>query len=188
MTDPEPIRSNPNIIWTIGHSNLPLEQFLHHLRDVELLADVRRFPHSPKFPHFNGEALQQVKDYRWFQDLGGRRREKGERHPAWRVAAFRAYAGYMETEPFRQALSALEEEARRRRSVVMCAEALWWRCHRRLISDALLVRGWRVVHLPQGRDHELSPMARLEADGRIVYDRACPDSPNPSSGRPFLSG
>jgi len=160
-----------NTIWTVGHSTLALDQFLEVIRDVELLADVRRFPHSPRYPHFNGEALQKVKAYRWFPDLGGRRREKGERHPAWRVAAFRAYAGYMETEPFRQALSALEEEARRRRTAVMCAEALWWRCHRRLISDALLVRGWRVIHLPQDRAHELSPMARVEDGGPIVYDR-----------------
>ena len=161
-----------NTIWTVGHSNLALDPFLEIVRDVELLADVRRFPHSPRYPHFNGDALQKVKDYRWFQDLGGRRHEKGERHPAWRVAAFRAYAGYMETDSFRQALSALEEEARRRRTAVMCAEALWWRCHRRLISDALLVRGWCVVHVPQEQAHELSPMARVEGDGRIVYDRA----------------
>jgi uncharacterized protein (DUF488 family) len=77
----------------------------------------------------------------------------------------------METDPFRQALAALEDEARRRRTAVMCAEALWWRCHRRLISDALLVRGWRVVHLPQGRAHELSPMARVEGDASLIYDR-----------------
>jgi len=159
-------------IWTVGHSNLALEPFLEGIRDVELLADVRRFPHSPRHPHFNGEALQKVKGYRWFQDLGGRRHEKGERHSAWRVDAFRAYAGYMETDPFRKALLALEEDARRRRTTMMCAEALWWRCHRRLISDALLVRGWRVVHLPQGTAHELSPMARVEGDGGIVYDRA----------------
>src|SRR5436190_7338580 len=97
------MESHPNTIWTVGHSTLGLEQFLDVIRDTELLADVRRFPHSPRYPHFNGEALQNVKAYRWFQDLGGRRREKGDRHPAWRVAAFRAYAGYMDTEPFRQA-------------------------------------------------------------------------------------
>jgi uncharacterized protein (DUF488 family) len=160
-----------NTIWTVGHSNLALDQFLEVVRDVELLADVRRFPHSPRYPHFNGDALGKVKAYRWFQDLGGRRHEKGERHPAWRVAAFRSYAGYMETDPFRQALSDLEDDARRRRTAVMCAEALWWRCHRRLISDALLIRGWRVVHVPQNCAHELSPMARVEDGGRIVYDQ-----------------
>jgi uncharacterized protein (DUF488 family) len=155
---------------------LDLEEFLKTVRDIELLADVRRFPYSPRFPHFNGDSLRKVKAYRWFENLGGRRREKAERHPAWRVPAFRAYAGYMETESFRQALSALEGEAHRRRTAVLCAEALWWRCHRRLISDALVVRGWRVVHLPQGRSHDLSPMARVEADGTLVYDRSAPDN------------
>lgn len=158
-------------LWTVGHSNLTLDRFLDVVRDIELLADVRRFPYSPRFPHFDGEALRQAKPCRWFEDLGGRRRGNGERHPAWRVAAFRAYAAYMETAPFRQALSALEEEAARQRTAILCAEALWWRCHRRLISDALLVRGWRVVHLPQGRDHELSPMARVDEAGGLRYDR-----------------
>jgi len=170
------VRSSPSkVIWTIGHSNLDLEEFLKSVRDIELLADVRRFPHSPRYPHFNGDNLRQVKEYRWFQDLGGRRREKSDRHPAWRVAAFRAYAGYMETESFRLALSVLEGEAHRRRTTILCAEALWWRCHRRLISDSLVVRGWRVVHLPQGRAHDLSPMARVDADGTLVYDRSTPD-------------
>ena len=159
-------------LWTAGHSTLALDPFLELIRDMELLADVRRYPSSRKFPHFNGPALSKVKPYRWFPELGGRRHEKGERHPAWRVAGFRAYAGYMETDAFRQALSALEGEARERRTVVMCAEALWWRCHRRLLSDALVVRGWQVLHLPDGKPHELSPMARIEGDGTLVYDRA----------------
>jgi uncharacterized protein (DUF488 family) len=132
---------------------------------------VRRFPASRKFPHFNGEALARVKPVRWFPELGGRRHEKGERHSAWRVAGFRAYAGYMETAAFRQALAALEQEAAARRAAILCAEALWWRCHRRLISDALLVRGWRVLHLPGEKPHELSPMARVE-EGTLVYDRS----------------
>lgn len=139
---------------------------------MELLADVRRYPSSHKHPHFNGPSLAKAMPYRWFPELGGRRREKGERHSAWRVAGFRAYAAYMETETFRQALSELEREARDRRTVVTCAEALWWRCHRRLISDALVVRGWRVVHLPGGKPHELSPIARIEGDGILVYDRS----------------
>ena len=159
-------------IWTAGHSNLALDPFLDLIRDMDLLADVRRYPSSRKHPHFNGPALAKVKPYRWFPELGGRRHEKGERHAAWRVAAFRAYAEYMESEAFRQALAALETEAGSRRTVVVCAEALWWRCHRRLISDALVVRGWRVLHLPEGKPHELSPMARIEGDGTLVYDRS----------------
>jgi uncharacterized protein (DUF488 family) len=164
--------ASAKVLWTVGHSNLNLDQFLTVVQDIDLLADVRRFPYSPRYPHFNGDSLQKVKGYRWFEDLGGRRQGKGERHSAWHVAAFRAYAGYMETDDFRQALSVLEEEAAGRRTAVMCAEALWWRCHRRLISDALVVRGWRVVHLPRGGTHDLSPMARVDAEGRIVYDRA----------------
>jgi uncharacterized protein (DUF488 family) len=180
MALPEVDSAKSKVIWTAGHSNLDLEPFLMRVREAELLADVRRFPHSPRYPHFNGDRLRKVKDYRWFEDLGGRRQEKGERHTAWRVAAFRAYAGYMETESFRQALSLLEVEAGRRRTAVLCAEALWWRCHRRLISDALVVRGWRVIHLPQGRDHELSPFARVDQNGVLVYDRAAAD-PRPKA-------
>jgi len=165
-----PGRSPLKLLWTVGHSNLELDPFLSLVREIELLADVRRFPYSPRFPHFNGDNLRKAKPYRWFEELGGRRREKGDRHPAWRAAAFRAYAGYMETESFRRALSDLEAEASRRPTAILCAEALWWRCHRRLISDALVVRGWQVLHLPQGRAHELSPMARVDADGVLVYD------------------
>jgi len=155
----------------VGHSNLPLEEFLELVREIDVLADVRRFPASRKFPYFNGDALARVKPVRWFPELGGRRHDPGERHPSWRVAGFRAYAGYMETEAFRLALSALEQEAAAHRTAILCAEALWWRCHRRLISDALRVRGWQVLHLPGGKPHELSPMARIEGDGTLVYDQ-----------------
>jgi uncharacterized protein (DUF488 family) len=158
-------------IWTVGHSNVGLDTFLATVADIDLLADVRSFPHSPRFPYFDGEALQRTKPYRWYPALGGRRHDAGNRHVGWRVASFRAYAAYMETEPFRQALSDLEGEARRKRTAMMCAELLWWRCHRRLISDVLVVRGWRVIHLPGGEAHELCPFARVESDGTVVYDR-----------------
>src|SRR5262249_16874182 len=122
MGDPEVENANAKVLWTVGHSNLALDQFLTVVRDIDLLADVRRFPYSPRYPHFNGDALPKVKEIRWFEDLGGRRQGKGERHQAWRVAAFRAYAGYMETESFRRALADLEEEAGRRRTAILCAE------------------------------------------------------------------
>jgi uncharacterized protein (DUF488 family) len=160
-------------IWTVGHSNLSLEAFLEEVREIELLADVRRFPSSRKFPYFSGESLKQRKGYQWFEGLGGRRQGKHHRHVAWRVAAFGAYAAYMESEAFRQALSVLEQAALRQRTALLCAEALWWRCHRRLISDALVIRGWLVLHLPGGRAHPLSPIARLEGD-TLVYDRTEP--------------
>ena len=165
-------------IWTVGHSNLRLEAFLDLVREMDLLADVRRYPASAKSPHFSGASLAKVKAYQWFPDLGGRRRGKGERHPAWRVAGFRAYAEYMETDPFRRALSTLERESTDHRTAILCAEALWWRCHRRLISDALVVRGWQVLHLPEGRPHGVTPFARIEDDGTLVYDRTGSDSPH----------
>jgi len=176
----------PKTIWTIGHSILPLDAFLERVADIDLIADVRRFPRSARYPHFNGDAIAAAKDYRWFEDLGGRRTGPGERHRAWRVAAFRAYAAYMETEPFQRALDRLEELARGRRTAVLCAEALWWRCHRRLISDALVVRGWTVLHLPRGEEHGLSPMARVEAKGMLVYDgeETASSASRRASGRP----
>jgi uncharacterized protein (DUF488 family) len=173
-------------IWTIGHSTLPLDAFLERVADIDLIADVRRFPRSTRHPRFNGDAIASVKEYRWFEELGGRRTGPGGRHSAWRVAAFRAYAAYMETEAFQEALARLEGIARSRRTAVLCAEALWWRCHRRLISDALVARGWTVVHLPRGEEHQLSPMARVEANGMLVYDVDEPaKSASPrASGRP----
>ena len=171
--------SDSKTLWTVGHSNLGLEDFLREVADIELIADVRRFPHSRSHPHFDGEQIRRHKGYRWFEGLGGRRGGNRERHIAWRVASFGAYAAYMETEPFRRELAALEGEAAARRTALLCAEALWWKCHRRLISDALVVRGWRVLHLPGGRNHELSPMARLEDGGILVYDRT-PPGPAPS--------
>ncbi|MBV8879535.1 MAG: DUF488 domain-containing protein [Planctomycetaceae bacterium] len=157
-------------IWTIGHSTLSLEEFLERVSDIDLIADVRRFPRSTRHPHFNGDALAAVKEYRWFEGLGGRRSGGGERHPAWRVPAFRAYAAYMETEPFRRALAELEAVAGKQRTAILCAEALWWRCHRRLLSDALVARGWTVLHLPRGEAHRLSPMARVDRNGMLIYD------------------
>lgn len=158
-------------LWTAGHSTLTLEKFLDLVRGAELLADIRSYPGSRRFPHFNRESLQALPPYRWMPDLGGRRRDPGDRHPAWRVAAFASYAAYMETEKFRQALSLLEREAQARRTTIFCSEALWWRCHRRLVSDALVARGWRVLHLPGETPHVLSPMARIDRDGTLIYDR-----------------
>ncbi len=161
----------PKTIWTAGHSTKSLEEFLDLVRDIDLIVDIRQYPRSRRYPHFNQEVLSQAKPYEWLKDLGGRRHGPGERHTAWRVAAFRSYAGYMETEPFKKALARLEELASQQRTSYFCAEALWWRCHRRLVSDALVARGWTVLHLPSEQPHVLSPMARLESDGTLVYDQ-----------------
>ena len=171
-------------IWSVGHSTRTLEEFLGIVSGIDLIVDIRQYPRSRRYPHFNGAELEKVKPYRWIQDLGGRRRDRGTRHTAWRVAAFRSYAGYMETEPFRTGLARLEELASAQRVAFFCAEALWWRCHRRLLSDALVTRGWEVLHLPDGERHVRSPMARVEEDGTLVYDVAASPAARPSSVRP----
>ena len=156
-------------LWTVGHSTLALEEFLERVKDVDVLADIRRFPASKRHPHFSGESLARVKPYRWFEALGGRRSGGGERHPALRNAAFRAYAGHMETAPFRAALAELETLAREKRTALLCAEAVWFRCHRMILSDLLLARGWTVLHLPGEKPHRLTDGARPTPDG-VVYD------------------
>jgi uncharacterized protein (DUF488 family) len=128
-------------------------------------------------PHFSKEALERSLreegiDYLHLKELGGRRKpQAGSPNLGWRSEGFRGYADHMGTEKFDQALELLTAVARERRSALMCAEALWWRCHRRLISDALLLRGWRVCHIGSGgkvEDHELTPFATVTG-GRITY-------------------
>jgi uncharacterized protein (DUF488 family) len=143
-----------------------------------VVADVRRFPGSRRNPQFGAEALAAalaeagVGYERFGEELGGRRSERaGSPNDGWRVAGFRAYADHTASEPFRRGLARLEELARARRTAVMCAEADWRRCHRRLIADALLAGGWRVRHIG-GRggllDHEL-PAFAVVAEGRVGY-------------------
>ena len=166
-------------IATIGHSTHSLDRFLEllALHGVEALADVRRFPGSRRMPHFSAESLAQELPrhgirYLPMKALGGRRdAHPGSPNTGWRVAGFRGYADYMETPEFAAGLAQLEAEADAQRTAVMCAEGLWWRCHRRLIADALLVRGRQVIHIgPDGRTspHELTPFAVVE-DGRLTY-------------------
>ena len=156
-------------IWTVGHSTLPLEDFLEVVADVDVLADVRRFPASRRHPHFSGESLAKAKPYRWFEALGGRRSGDGGRHTALRAKAFRAYAAWAETPEFLRALEDLERLAAGRRTAVLCAEAVWFRCHRMILSDILTARGWDVRHLPGGKPHRLTKGARPTSDG-VVYD------------------
>ncbi|MGH7948196.1 MAG: DUF488 family protein, partial [Candidatus Binataceae bacterium] len=149
------------IVFTIGHSNHPLERFLELLamHEIAVLADVRSFPGSRKWPHFGREMLLErlaraEVEYHWTPELGGRRKSERalSRHTAWTVAAFRAYADYTETTEFETGLEGLTSLARSKRTAYMCSEGLWWQCHRRLISDVLLVRGWDVRHiLPDGK-------------------------------------
>jgi uncharacterized protein (DUF488 family) len=172
-------RNDQRAVFTVGHSTHALEEFfgLLNRHGVECLADVRLIPRSRRMPHFNAESLAtelpgQGVRYLSLKALGGRRRPvPGSPNTGWRVGGFRGYADYMATGEFRDALAELEREARADRTAVMCAEGLWWRCHRRLISDVLLVRGWRVLHIaPDGSTtpHELTPFAVVE-DGRLIY-------------------
>ena len=164
-------------VWTIGHSNVAWADFLPLLRfhRIECVADVRRFPASRRHPHFDREPLRAALEvagigYRWLEDLGGRRGGLGRASPNLGIesAGFRGYADHMRTEPFRRAFEDLVEILSERRTAIMCAEALWWRCHRRLLSDLLVHRGVTVHHiLPDGRTarHELWNLARPSPDG-----------------------
>ncbi|HVM41211.1 MAG TPA: DUF488 domain-containing protein [Acidimicrobiia bacterium] len=170
-------------ILTIGHGTLAADDLAALLggAGVEVLVDVRSFPGSRRNPQFGREAMEEWVpaagiEYRWERGLGGRRRpSESSPHVALRNDAFRAYADYMETEEFREALDALVDLAGRRRVVVMCSESVWWRCHRRLLADHLtLVRGVDVDHLMHdGRVTPHPPTDGARADGaatRVVYD------------------
>lgn len=164
----------PDPVYTIGHSTHPADAFVallqaHRIRQV---ADVRLLPKSARHPHFAREPLADLLGrrgvtYRHFLDLGGHRRPKADSvNTAWRVAAFRGYADYMDTAPFQRALDDLLRFAAAAPTAVMCAEAVWWQCHRRLLADALVVRGAPVLHVlttAPPKPHELNEFARVEA-------------------------
>jgi len=169
----------PATIWTIGHSTRPIEEFIALLAEyhIEAIADVRRFPGSKKFPQFGKEALAATLarlaiGYSWLSALGGRRRASPHSpNTAWRNAAFRGYADYMASAEFARGLAQLLELANESRIALMCAEVLWWRCHRALIADALGVAGIQVVHILDTNHSVTHPMtqpARV-VDGRLSY-------------------
>lgn len=159
------------MILTVGHSTRTARELVSLLGGVELVADVRSFPGSRRYPHFGREAMRiwlpriAGIEYAHHPGLGGRRRQaRGSPNDGWRVSAFRAYADHMFTDEFQLAIEELEEQARGRVTAVMCSEAVWWRCHRRLLADALTVRGWEVLHvMDSGRyRHELTDFAVVE--------------------------
>ena len=145
----------PETLWTIGHSTRSLEEFIGLLKDnrMEVLADVRHYPGSRKYPHFNVEPLRRALDeagirYEAFIELGGRRKVlPGSPNTAWRHPAFRGYADYMQTDAFHEGIERLKALATRQRTAIMCSEAVWWRCHRGLISDVFKLHGTRVLHI-----------------------------------------
>ncbi|MGD8698611.1 MAG: DUF488 domain-containing protein [Gemmatimonadales bacterium] len=167
-------------MFTIGHSTREIGEFVDLLREfgVTCLVDVRRFPSSKRYPHFAASPLAAALaeagfDYVHEPDLGGYRKGRADSpNTAWRSGSFRAYADYMEAPEFREALERLMERAGERVTAIMCAEATPWRCHRQLISDVLVARGWDVIHiLGTGRAeaHAMNPNARVLEDGRLIY-------------------
>ena len=166
-------------VWTIGHSTLAIEDFLRLLQTSEIrrLADVRSFPGSRRYPQFNKDNLQsslaanQI-EYVHLPELGGRRRARPDSiNMSWRNESFRGYADYMETHGFELGISKLLDLAAQRRTAIMCAESLWWRCHRSLISDYLKVKGIEVVHIITGGKSEPHPYtsAATIVDGELSY-------------------
>lgn len=169
----------PNTVWTIGHSTRSWDAFLQILTDhrIEAIADVRRFPGSRHYPWFASEALAQHLPaagiaYRWLPQLGGRRlAQPGSPNGSWRNAAFQGYADHMASTEFDEGLRHALALAAGKRTALMCAESLWWRCHRRLIADLLQHRGFHVLHILDGKPaqpHPGNPDAVAAGDG-LVY-------------------
>ncbi len=169
-------------IWTIGHSTRSLEELIAmlHSFNIELIADIRSFPSSRKFPHFNKEALEVSLpenniQYVHLKDLGGRRKPNPDsKNTAWRHIAFRSYADYMETDSFKDGIKELEEIALKKRTAYMCSEAVWWRCHRSMVSDYLKKGGWKVMHImgiEKATEHPYTAPARI-VNGELNYEKA----------------
>jgi uncharacterized protein (DUF488 family) len=163
-------------VWTIGHSTRSRAEFLallsHH--HIEVVADVRRYPGSRRWPQFKRPNLQrslrsQGLAYLWLPHLGGRRRPAADSsNTAWRSAMFRGYADYMATEPFAEGLTELVSVIYGLRTCIMCAEAVWWRCHRGLIADVLKSQGFRVCHIltrTSSVPHPFTSAAHLTSGG-----------------------
>jgi uncharacterized protein (DUF488 family) len=169
---------NPSI-WTVGHSTRTLEDFLRILEaeKIEILVDVRHFPGSRRFPHFNQAALRDALAgagirYEHLVELGGRRPPQADSHNlAWRNDSFRGYADYMETEFFGQGMERLLEISSQGRTAIMCSEAVWWRCHRSMIADYLKAHGVQVLHIQainKIQEHPYTSAARI-VNGELSY-------------------
>lgn len=169
-------------IWTIGHSTRTIEEFIGALKAnrIKLVADVRLLPGSKRYPQFNKEELARFLRengivYEHFPELGGRRKaRKDSRNTAWRNKSFRGYADHMETTEFANGIARLQQMANRAgATAIMCAEAVWWKCHRSLIADYLKNNGVAVIHIIDARKAEPHPFtsAAKIVDGRLSYSR-----------------
>jgi uncharacterized protein (DUF488 family) len=166
-------------IWTIGHSTRSADEFIDMLKAFSIthLVDVRTYPGSRRYPHFNKDTFRQslTKEnirYTHLPALGGRRKPKPDsKNIAWKNEGFRGYADYMQTAEFNNGIKELEAIATAERTAYMCSEAVWWKCHRSLVSDYLKVKGWQVLHimsLESADEHPYTKPAKV-ADGELKY-------------------
>lgn len=171
---------SPGTLWTIGHSTHPIEVFIEWVLAfrIECIVDIRAFPGSRRYPHFNKENLCQFLSaqsvmYQHLPSLGGRRKPLPDSpNHAWKNASFRGYADHMLSDEFKMGVGTLERLAKQSRVACMCAEAPWWRCHRALLSDHLKIKNWKVLHI-MGRDktteHPFTSPAR-NVQGDLFYN------------------
>ena len=166
-------------IYTIGHSTKSLEDFIALLKafSMEMLVDVRSYPGSRRFPHFNKENLVKelpAKDifYIHIPSLGGRRKTSAQsKNISWKNDAFRGYADYMETDEFKNGVEELKSIACKYKTTFMCSEAVWWRCHRSMIADYLKAEGWKVLHIindKKAEEHPYTAPAKI-IRGKLYY-------------------
>ena len=159
-------------IYTIGHSTRTIEEFLDLLFsfDIKILADIRRLPGSRKYPQFDQDNLRKSLEengieYIYIEELGGRRKVSPDsKNTTWRNKSFQGYADYMETESFENGVKELEKLALEKNTAMMCSEAVWWRCHRSIVSDYLKAKGWEVLHimaLGKATEHPYTAPARI---------------------------
>lgn len=169
----------PATLWTVGHSTHSLAEFLDilHAHGITRIADVRRFPGSRAYPHFNPGLFERALAesgiaYSAMPALGGRRKARTDSpHGEWRNESFRGYADYMDTPEFAEAADALAALARDDRVAAMCAEGVWWRCHRSMIADYFKANGWEVLHIlgaGDAKEHPYTAVAKV-VDGTLTY-------------------
>lgn len=169
----------PKTLWTIGHSTHSSTYFMSMLKafDIEVLADIRKLPGSRKYPHFNQENLKETLwengiVYLYLPELTGRRKARPDSaNTAWRNQSFKGYADYMETADFMHGIQSLIAVASEKRTAIMCAEAVWWRCHRSMVADYLKSIGWTVIHILDDNKCKIHPYtsAANTETGKLNY-------------------
>jgi uncharacterized protein (DUF488 family) len=171
--------SREKMIWTIGHSTRGIQELVAilHSFNIQMVVDIRSYPGSRRYPHFNKESLETSLqenniEYIHLKELGGRRKtDPHSRNTAWRHPAFRGFADYMETNDFKKGIDELQRLAMKERTAYMCSEAVWWRCHRSMVSDHLKSLGWTVIHImdkDKAEEHPYTAPARI-VNGKLTY-------------------